>query len=57
MIMFDLLLVQSFDVEYCLDLEIWARSHSRSFKLVLFDTVTYLPSIVTMVLSCIVCVI
>ena len=36
------------------DLEVWVRGHSRSFKLVLFqsfDAVSYSPSIVTMVVS------
>jgi len=40
------------------DLEICVEGHSRSFKLVLFESlgaVSYSPSIVTMVLSCIVC--
>jgi len=38
------------------NLEIWVRAHSRSFKLVLFeslDGVSYSFSIVTMALSCI----
>jgi len=46
-----------FDVEYR-DLEIWVRVHSRPFKLVPFESlsaVSYLPSTVTMPLSCIVC--
>ena len=36
------------------DLEIWVRGHSRSFKLVPFESlgaVSYLPSIVTMAIS------
>jgi len=52
------LLVELFDVEYYLDLETWVRGHSRSFKLVPFDSlgaVSYSPSIVTMALSCLVC--
>jgi len=39
------------------DLEIWVRGHSRSFKLVVFKSLgaaSYLPSIVTMALSCII---
>ena len=42
------------DVEYYHDLEIWVRDHSRSSKLVPFeslDRVSYLPSIVTMAIS------
>ena len=48
------LLVELFDVEYYIDLETWVRGHSRSFKLVPFDSlgaVSYSPSIVTMTLS------
>jgi len=56
--MYDLQLVELCDTEYYRDLEIWVRSHSMSFTLVLFTSlgaVSYLPSIVTMVLSCIIC--
>jgi len=53
-----LLLDELLDVEYYHDLETWVRGHSRSLKLVLFESlgaVSYLPSIVTMAISVAVC--
>ena len=38
MIIHDLLLVELLDVEYYRDLEMWVRGHSRSFKLVPFES-------------------
>jgi len=48
---------QLFDIEYYRDLEIWVKGHSRSFKLVPFESfgaVSYLHSIVAMTVSCII---
>ena len=47
----DLLLVELFDVKYYRDLEMWVRGHSKSLKVVPFEslgTVSYLTSRVTM---------
>jgi len=44
--------------EYYCDLEMWVRGHSRSLKLVSFESlavVSYSPSIVTMAVSVAVC--
>jgi len=53
-IIHDLLL----DVEYYRDLEMWVKGHSRSLKLVPFESlsaISYLPSTVTMAVSVAVC--
>jgi len=45
-------------VEYYRDLQMWVRGHSRSLKLVPFESlgaVSYLPSIVTIAVSVVVC--
>jgi len=53
-IIHDLLLDELLDVEYYRDLETWVRGHSRSLKLVSFESlgaVSYSPFIVTMAAS------
>ena len=48
------MVVNLFDVEYYCDLQLWVRGHSRSLKVVPFEsvsTVSYSLSIVTMAVS------
>ena len=53
-IIHDLLLVDLFDVKVYRDLEMWVKGHSRSLKLVPFESlgaVSYLPSIVGLTMA------
>jgi len=57
-IIHNLLLVELFDVKYYRDLKMLVRGHSRSLKLVPFNSVgavSYSPSMVTMAVSVAVC--
>jgi len=49
-----MLLLELFDAEYYRDLEMWVTGHSRSLKVVpfeSFDTVSYSPSIMAVSLA------
>jgi len=53
-IIHDLVVVELFDVKYYRDLEMWVRGHSRSSKVVSFEslgTISYSSSVVTMAVS------
>jgi len=39
--MHDLVVVELFDVEYYRDLEMWVRGHSRSLKVVPFESLAW----------------
>jgi len=50
--------VELFDVEYYRDLEVWVRGHSKSLKMVPFESLNVVfcsPSIITMAVSVAVC--
>jgi len=50
----DFLSVELFDVEYYRDLERWVKGHTRSLKVVTFESfgaISYSPFIVTMAVS------
>jgi len=53
-IIHDLLLDELLDVEYYRDLEMWVKGHSRSLKLVPFESLSAISS-VTMAVSVAVC--
>ena len=53
-IIHELVVVELFDVEYYCDLKMWVRGHSRSLKVVPFESLgmlSYSLSIVTMAVS------